>query len=502
MDDLFITKKLKYTTLKKTIQHGSSMINYGTIDSLHTKFMTEFDKQNKNSNKNIIKLEKLKKELSDIEQKPPCEYMISDISKKSELKEKIEECEELIFKINSANDELDYFSRSLPILKDYYKNNNLRDINYIDKSNNSLYDTSNNNTSNNNTSNNNNEMSSSPSMVSTHGLSGVLNNTDNTDNTDNFNQLDLINQDDINDNESDIDSDLDLDSDSDDEFTPLNNQDNYNMHLELLEDKLEPTKQTLLDFFNTQKKNKEKNISSENDTMLAEFLKCTMNKNIKKKNIQIQRCPQCLIEKILQSSDGHMVCMNCGHSDQVIVDMEKINFKDPFYENKSTGYKRMNHFSELMNQFQAKESTDIPQKIFNNIILEIKKQKITNPNDLNKKRMRLILKKLELNQYFEHIPFIINRLTGLPPPTITRETEEKLKLMFKEIQEPFKKFRSKKRKNFLNYNYVFHKFFELLDMDQFLPHFPLLKSASKLREQDELWERICAYLKWEYIPST
>ena len=49
--------------------------------------------------------------------------------------------------------------------------------------------------------------------------------------------------------------------------------------------------------------------------------------------------------------------------------------------------------------------------------------------------MRNILKKLELNQYFEHIPFIINRLTGLRPPTITREIEEKLKNMFKEIQE-------------------------------------------------------------------
>jgi hypothetical protein len=39
-------------------------------------------------------------------------------------------------------------------------------------------------------------------------------------------------------------------------------------------------------------------------------------------------------------------------------------------------------------------------------------------------------------------------------------------------------------------------------MDQFLPHFPLLKSSSKLREQDELWEKMCKYLKWEFIQST
>jgi hypothetical protein len=398
MDDLFITKKLKYTTLKKTIQNDSSLINFGTIDSLHMKFMTEFDKQNKNISKIKAKNEKIKKELIELQNKAPNTYTVEDISKKANLLCKIEEYNDMIEKINEANDELDYFTKSLPILKQYYGINRNTQVN---------------------------------------------------------------------------------------EQKPTNNQ-----------------SKDLLDFFNSQKKNKEKNVFNENETILEEYLKCTLNKNIKKKNIQIQICPDCNIEKILQSNDGHMVCMSCGHSDQIIVDMEKINFKDPYYENKSTGYKRMNHFSELMNQFQAKESTDISPKIFNTIILEIKRQRIIDPTKLTKKRMRFILKKLELNQYFEHIPFIINRLTGLPPPTITRELEEKLKSMFKEIQEPFKLFRSKKRKNFLNYNYVFHKFFELLEMDHFLQHFPLLKSPSKLREQDELWEKICKYLRWEFIPST
>lgn len=400
MDDLFITKKLKYTTLKKTIQNDSSLINFGTIDSLHMKFMTEFDKQNKNVGKIKIKNEKIKKELIELQNKAPNTYTAEDISKKANILCKIEEYNDMIDKIDEADDELDYFTKSLPILKQYY---------------------------------------------------GINRNTQ------------VVEQKSI---------------------TNLNQSKN------------------LLDFFNSQKKNKEKNVYNENETILEEYLKCTLNKNIKKKNIQIQICPDCNIEKILQSNDGHMVCMSCGHSDQIIVDMEKINFKDPYYENKSTGYKRMNHFSELMNQFQAKESTDISPKIFNTIILEIKRQRIIDPTKLTKKRMRFILKKLELNQYFEHIPFIINRLTGLPPPTITRELEEKLKSMFKEIQEPFKHFRSKKRKNFLNYNYVFHKFFELLEMDHFLQHFPLLKSPSKLREQDELWERICKCLRWEFIPST
>ena len=98
--------------------------------------------------------------------------------------------------------------------------------------------------------------------------------------------------------------------------------------------------------------------------------------------------------------------------------------------------------------------------------------------------------------------YIINYITGLPPPTITRDTEEKLKSMFKEIQEPFNLYRTKERKNFINYNYLFHKFFQLLGMDEFLPHFQLLKSHIKLLECDYLWMQICNHLKWEYIPST
>ena len=120
MDDSFYTKKLKYTTLKKTIQYDSSLINYGTIDSLHSKFILEFEKQDKSISKILLKIDKFKKELSVLEIKSPNEYTINDISKKADIKDKIEILNESIDRISSANDELDYFTRSLPILTQYY----------------------------------------------------------------------------------------------------------------------------------------------------------------------------------------------------------------------------------------------------------------------------------------------------------------------------------------------------------------------------------------------
>ena len=120
---------------------------------------------------------------------------------------------------------------------------------------------------------------------------------------------------------------------------------------------------------------------------------------------------------------------------------------------------------------------------------------------LTQTKVRDILKKLRLNKYYEHVPHIINRLNGLPAPIMNRETEEKLRNMFKEIQIPFLKHCPKERKNFLSYSYVLHKFVQLLGYDQYLVNFPLLKSREKLHQQDIIWKEICEDLKWEFIRS-
>ena len=67
-------------------------------------------------------------------------------------------------------------------------------------------------------------------------------------------------------------------------------------------------------------------------------------------------------------------------------------------------------------------------------------------------------------------------------------------MMFKEIQIPFINNRPEKRKNFLSYSYVLHKFVELLELDQYKSCFPLLKSRQKLHGQDIIWKKICHIL--------
>jgi len=218
-------------------------------------------------------------------------------------------------------------------------------------------------------------------------------------------------------------------------------------------------------------------------------------------DVNIEICQICNNERTLYMSEGKMICPICGDEIFILIDSDKPSYKEPPREVSYFAYKRINHFNEWLAQFQAKESTDIPQEVYDQILLELKKERITDMKLLSPIKLREILKKLKKNKYYEHVPHIINRLNGEPPPTINRETEEELRRMFKEIQIPFHKFCPKTRKNFLSYSYVLHKFVELLELDEFIPCFMLLKSREKLHQQDQIWKQICEYLKWQFIPS-
>jgi len=197
--------------------------------------------------------------------------------------------------------------------------------------------------------------------------------------------------------------------------------------------------------------------------------------------------------------EGIMVCNNCHKHIQYLVENEKPSYKEPPKEACFYAYKRINHFREILAQFQAKETTQIPEEVLENIKNQIKKERI-NLTQLNNKKAKEILKKLGYNKYYEHIPFIKDKL-GIKPPVMTPELEESLCNLFMEIQGPYAKFCPDDRVNFLNYYYTVYKLCELLDQSQFLPYFPMLKDREKRIEQDEIWKKICEELDWEFIPT-
>ena len=216
---------------------------------------------------------------------------------------------------------------------------------------------------------------------------------------------------------------------------------------------------------------------------------------------QYGECDECGTEMIFSANEALFTCVNCGAQEFVLIDSDKPSYKDPPREVSYYAYKRINHFNEWLAQFQAKESTEIPPEVYECILAELKKERIMDFRTLKQSKVREILKKLKYNKYYEHVPHIMNRLNGCSAPVMSREIEEKLRYMFKEIQPAFQKHCPKERSNFLSYSYVLYKFCELLELDEYLASFPLLKNRDKLYVQDKIWELICKELRWQFVRS-
>ena len=212
------------------------------------------------------------------------------------------------------------------------------------------------------------------------------------------------------------------------------------------------------------------------------------------------QCDGCGEDMKVSVNDATISCPECGFHKLILMDSDKPSYKDPPREVSYYAYKRINHFNEWLAQFQAKESTEIPEEVFEAILNQIKKERLQ-ASSLNRTKIREILKKLKFNSYYEHVPHILSRLNGHTAPVMDRETEEKLRYLFKEIQPSFQKHCPADRSNFLSYSYVLYKLCELLELDRFLHCFPLLKNRDKLYAQDKIWEKICKDLQWEFYRS-
>ena len=259
----------------------------------------------------------------------------------------------------------------------------------------------------------------------------------------------------------------------------------------------------IIDFFNNNiqniKSNQDQNRSDLLETYLSYTDKDYINNNL---TCEVDICQHCQSKNINEySHDGILFCNDCNTIEYIITDNEKPGYKEPPKEISYFSYNRINHFNEWIAQSQGKETTDIPEEVFDKIFMELKKNKVTNMATLNYEKIRSILKKNKINKYYEHIPYILNRITGKSTPQLTPELEEKLRQMFKEIQGPFIKHSPKNRKNFLSYSYVLHKFLEILGEDEYIKYFPLLKSREKLYQQELIWEKICEELGWQFIKS-
>ena len=248
---------------------------------------------------------------------------------------------------------------------------------------------------------------------------------------------------------------------------------------------------------------KDKNINENKNKNLVQKYLTNVDESFLDINTYVREtdiCQNCFKGEMIPLDDeGVVICNLCAVNIPYLIENEKPSYKEPPKEVCFYAYKKINHFKEILAQFQGKETTQIPDEVVEQIHQQIKKERI-GIEQLTHCKTKEILKKLGFNKYYEHIAFIKNKL-GIKPPVFSPELEDTLCNLFMEIQAPYAKTSPDYRVNFLNYYYVLFKFCELLEETQYLHDIPLLKDREKLIEQDETWKKMCVELNWEFIPT-
>ena len=205
-------------------------------------------------------------------------------------------------------------------------------------------------------------------------------------------------------------------------------------------------------------------------------------------------CPEC--HQVIPE-DG--ICQECG------IFFEKRVFEVHDLQNYNVqpkrDYKKLDHFKEVLNQFQGKEMREIPEAVIQSVRerLPDNLEHITDLTGIN--ITRIILRKSNLSRYNENAHCIWAAVSYRQPPYIKKLVEDKLIRYFKAIAQVYEPLKGDKRNSFMNYYYVLYKLLHLMKENELLQYIPLLRTKQRIREHDKLWKRICTELDWPYHPT-
>ena len=247
-------------------------------------------------------------------------------------------------------------------------------------------------------------------------------------------------------------------------------------------------------------------------SLLNEYLQASNGTMIAPKTLsheELFTCENCKSTLVVDQKECNLTCHKCGVSKHW-QDPELPQWSDEVDVSKAYRYKRLGYFIEHLYRFQAKECRVIPQSVINKLLKELRKRRITEPNQITSKLIRGFLKQLDITGYYDNVNSIIRTLSGKEAPVFPEELEDRLIVMFMKTQQPFEKYKNliPGRNNYLSYPYVIQKLLIIISKEdddkkimEFVPWFPLLKSRQKLWYQEKVWEKVCLENNWTFYKS-
>ena len=209
-------------------------------------------------------------------------------------------------------------------------------------------------------------------------------------------------------------------------------------------------------------------------------------------------CIDCNLEMLIDYEKSTLVCTKCGVFEYYPVHVQSYNHTMRYSRSKCI-YKRYDNFKVILNQFFYGVNKVVPDDVMKAI-----RNKICNRDNilynytipLTIPILECILKKKKMMKYKTSIYFIYFKLSGVPIPYITITEKDMMLNMFNVVSNIYDKYKPNDRKSFLNYSFVLKKLLIVLGINDYAKYIPPLKTNSKRKELERVWELITKDPEW------
>ena len=209
-------------------------------------------------------------------------------------------------------------------------------------------------------------------------------------------------------------------------------------------------------------------------------------------------CMGCKLRKIVDYERSILVCTKCGVFEYYPVYVSSYNHTMRYSRRKCI-YKRYDNFKVILNQFFCGGKRVVPDDIMETIRDEIHDETNILYNytiPLTIPILECILKRNELTRYKDSIYFIYFKLSSGFFPHITTKEYNTIFSVFDVVSTIYDKYKPKGRKSFLNYPFVLKQILIMLGKVEYAKYIPKLKTHSKQKELEQVWELITKDLEW------
>ena len=209
-------------------------------------------------------------------------------------------------------------------------------------------------------------------------------------------------------------------------------------------------------------------------------------------------CIDCNVVKTIDYERLTLVCTKCGLCEYYPVYVTSYNHTMQPSRRKCI-YKRSDNFKVIPNQFFYDGKRVVPDDIMKTIRDEIHNETNVLYNytiPIMIPILECILKRNELSMYKDSIYFIYFKLSGGSSSHITTKEYNTILNTFNVISSIYDKYKPNDRKSFLNYSFLLKKLLIMLGKVEYAKYIPQLKTHSKQKELERVWELITKDREW------